>query len=175
VKFDYLIKGFAGLSAAMLIGGTVLLLTASMKGLGLMMDFTLGPSITKATLGVGSFATKIGLLGGAAYGVYDLIVNHQKYADAIDEANPGFAEWYDKTTAGMHDGILKRALRPPEESAVPPPTSNKQGQQTVVMQLDKRVVGQATFGVGAAAADGPSTGPSGFDGRQGFIQPDWGW
>ena len=84
VRFDYLVKGFAGLAAAMTIGGTILLLTAAFKGLALVLRLSSFVPMLKmfgtafSTFGrlflvsgpVGLTIAGIGIVVTAAYEIY---------------------------------------------------------------------------------------------------------
>ncbi len=62
IRFEWLIDGFAGLSAAMAIGGTVLAVATAFKGLALAMDVLSGAEIGTTAANIGVLASGLGRL-----------------------------------------------------------------------------------------------------------------
>ena len=157
VRFKYLIEGFAGLSAALMIGGSVLILTAALKGLGLLIGLSGGAGSLVGT--IGGLAGKLNLLGLAAFGVYELISHHQDIANAIDKAHPEVGD------------LLMNARDKISNFFSPPPTS-KQVQVNTQVHLDGRQIATVVSQHQANAANSPLSSNSGFDGR---LHPQWGF
>ena len=171
VKFDYLIKGFAGLSGAMLIGGSVLALTAALKGLGLLIGIAGGPGSVAGS--IGALAGKLNLLGIAAFGVYELINHHQDIANAIDQDHPGIGDKLYNFANGLHDGPLRNFLfggNAPARSVVPPPSSG-QGSVIINNMIDPEKNTQSVVNRMTGKMSGPLSSGNGFDGR---LSPIWG-
>ncbi|WP_435018497.1 phage tail tape measure protein [Tundrisphaera sp. TA3] len=167
VRFDYLIKGFAGLSAALAFGGVVLTLAAGFKAMGLALGVAGG---TGGVVGsIGALALKLGLLSTAALAVL-AIVEHQKVANEIDDFAPGIGDWWNKETSNMPEGWLRRVVRGEGTSAVPPPSKNAQA--TIEVQVkDPHQLASVVTQVQSKSASRPMSSPGSFDGR---MTPMWG-
>ena len=179
VRFDYLVKGFAGLSAVMLFGGTVLMLTASFKGLFMVMKLgipilrgvaILGPALSGAAVSgsalvavLGPIAIGLAAIGAAAAGIWWLSKHSYSQEEDIKKGLRG--------PGGR--GINPHAVPPSSHSYVvgPPPVSTAPIQVNTTVNLDGRKIGDA---VTKHMADGmcrPNNGSSSFDGRMGFVAP----
>jgi hypothetical protein len=191
VKFDWLIKGFAGLAAALMFSGIVLTLKAAFLGLSIVMS-PLRMAFTGAATAVGSMTLALGALSAVA-AAFAVAYYHKEIADAIDKRAPGIGEGYYKFVNGLHDGPLKKLLMwdaytpsAPSDSkgfsygdlfsgryagpqTFAPPASGKQVQVSTQVNLDGRQIASVITKHQANAASGPSTSGSGFDPRQSFV------
>lgn len=191
-----LMLSFAGLSAAMAFGGTVLLLKASFDGLALAAPVLRWAILgnTEAIVGstglVGAFGKlRFSLLGLGlvAFGVYELskgakghFENGQWKPDAMKDSWAGksmpyipgiIAGWFSgakpKTPNGM--GVNLSPWQPNVgPMGVPPVVVHL----TNITTLDGRVIAQSVSKHQGEAVSGPATGPSGFDTHLSMLHPD---
>ena len=166
VKFDLLIKGFAGLSLAMTMGGALLVATAGFKALGAVLG--LG-GVTGVVGSIAALTLRLSLLGAAASAVYALIANHKEVARAIDDYAPSIG-----------DGLLsaKNALGRAGDwlngRNLAPPTRSQSATVTVNTHLDGRVLATSTAKIFMDGFNKPNSTGSSFDMRQSFPAPAWG-
>lgn len=178
LRFGYLIEGFAGLSAAMAIGGTILLLTASLKGLGLIFSMInlplkglVAPLEMMAGIPMLGIAGGLLAIGGAIVGVAALLgkSNVGKIGEATDWLGGKYNPLSLIQDAGRGIGHWINGSATP---VTPQPPSNNQKPQTVIMTLDKRIVGEVMIGGFAnAAGHAPASSPRYFDSRSMPHQP----
>lgn len=106
-----LVIGFTALSAAMAFGGTVILLTAAWKAMGLFMPVILSLSKTALPLLRGALIGKLGLVGAVAVASYaigsmanDMINKFTKWA--TNGKNDTLGGWvYDATHGNKKDSV----------------------------------------------------------------------
>jgi len=182
-----LVIGFAGLSAAMAIGGTIIATTAAFKGLG--MAITFGGGLAKSLLGV---STGIGTLaktvmtnpyvlailsGGAigyAVGTYANGKIDEYVKDKTGGRNSSLGDWlYDKThVTDINDPNFGKF-----HLGGSPYIASRGGgavQVTTQIHMDGRKVAEAVSSHQAKAASRPGAGISGFDTRIHPLQPAMG-
>ncbi len=159
--FNALIYGFAGLSAALLFSGSVLTLKAAFLGFKLIMP-TLAGQITGSVLpALTGLTAVLGPLAAIALAV----ANADKIGQATDAV--GGSKYNPINWAAQGGAALGRWISPPP--------SGKNTTVHTAVNLDGRQIASVVTQHQTDAANSPATSGSGFDGRQGFIQPAWGW
>lgn len=153
---------FAGLSAAMLFGGTVLGLTAAFKGLGLLLPPLAGMITMSLIPALGALSAALVPLAAIAY--------HKEIAGAIDAKAPGIGDFLLRARDGVSD-----LLAPPEwftkGGGFSPPPAGRAISVNTSVNLDGRKVAQSVskhqYGeMNRAPASGGD-----FDGRRSFTAP----
>jgi hypothetical protein len=163
--FNTLIYGFAGLSAALLFSGSVLILKAAFLGLRIAVPLLTTPLSALAALPLAGIASGLGLVV-AALAALAPIVFHKQIAGFIDSHAPAIGDSLLSASnflSGMKPSNSNR-------SYVPSPSGNAINVQTQV-NLDGRQLASVVSQHQASAANGPATSPSSFDSRQSFLQP----
>ena len=163
--FKYLIEGAAALSGLALAGGTVLILTAGVKAIGLVTKFA-GPLTALSGLPLAGMASGLGLLTAALAALVPVLY-HKQIAGWIDGHAPGVGDALlnarDFFTGGAKPSSGNRGY-------APPPSGHSTTVHTQV-NLDGRRIASVVSQHQANAASGPARSGSGFDARQSFTQP----
>ncbi|MCE9565850.1 MAG: hypothetical protein K8U57_27815 [Planctomycetes bacterium] len=158
VRFDYMIKGFAGLSAALLFSGSVLTLKAAFMGISLLMP-TLAGTITASVLpALGALSAALLPLAAIAY--------HKEIAGGIDSRAPGIGDALRKafTREGWRELGWERT-----HPGGAPPSGGKGYLGTTVVQIDGRKVAEAATNYQYRSMNAEATSGSGFDWRSGYV------
>ncbi|QEH36500.1 hypothetical protein OJF2_50840 [Aquisphaera giovannonii] len=163
--FDTLIYGFAGLSAALLFGGTVLTLKAAFLALKIAVPLLTTPLASMAALPLAGIASGLGLVTAALAALIP-IVYHQQIAAWVDKHAPVIGD----SLLAASDFLSGSKPSSSNRSFVPPP-SGKTVQVSTAVNLDGRQIASVVSRHQADAANGPATSPSGFDGR---MTPSYG-
>ena len=155
--FDTLIYGFAGLSAALLFSGSVLVLKAAFLGLNLLLPTLAGTITTSVVPALSALSAVLIPLAAIAY--------HREIANAIDDTAPGIGDALMKTR-----NFLRGDYR---NTHYAPPPSRNAAQATINVTVNDpyhlaKVVSQAQGDAGRS----PVSSGSGFDGR---LHPQWGF
>lgn len=158
IAFDYLIKGFAGLSAALLFSGSVLTLKAAFLAFSLIMP-NLAGMIT------GSVVPALGLLSAALLPLA-AIAYHKQIANAIDNSAPGIGD----TLLAGKDWLNNTFRLDGSPRSVVPPARGGNTTINTAIHLDGRQIATAVTRHQVAGGSAPPSGPSGFDGRS---LPQW--
>jgi hypothetical protein len=158
--FDTLIYGFAGLSAALLFSGSVLVLKAAFMGFSILMPALAGTITATVIPALAALSAVLIPLAAIAY--------HKDIANAIDSSAPGIGNglygaksWIDDHfDFSLHRGVA------------PPPPSGKATTVHTQVNLDGRQIATAVSQHQANAGRSPLATAGGFDGR---LHPDWGF
>jgi hypothetical protein len=158
--FDALIYGFAGLSAALLFSGSVLVLKAAFMGFSILMPALAGTITATVIPALAALSAVLIPLAAIAY--------HKDIANAIDSIAPGIGNglygaksWIDDHfDFSLHRGVA------------PPPPSGKATTVHTQVNLDGRQIANVVSTHQADAGRSPLATAGGFDGR---LHPDWGF
>lgn len=189
---------FAGLAAAMVFGGSVLLLSGAMSGLGIALNvLTAGTGVPAliAVLGaplLGPIAIAVSAIGlvAAAFYAFRGLTKAEVDAAKIDggakltpeaRARASAAGMPDTDSAEFLKGVLagKKSI---SESAGSPKSNNyhadmaaaiKSALNGTVVNMDGESVGRLVSGHQGREAGRPSTGTSGYDSRLSVTRPDY--
>ena len=168
VRFDWLIKGFAGLSAALLFSGVVLTLKAAFLGLSIVLS-PLHTAFAGTITAVSGMTVALGALAAVA-AAFSAAYYHNEIAEKIDSTPWG--QWIgDKLLAaknfsfgGSLSGQTGGGRFGPWNSPATTPKANIDVHVRDPYNLARVVTQQQTD-----SASGPSTSGAGFDQRQSFM------
>ena len=162
--FKYLIEGAAALSGLALAGGSILLLTAGVKAVGLLAKFAL-PLSAMAGIPLAGMASGLGLLT-AALAALAPILYHKQISGFVDSHAPGVGD------ALLASRDFLSASKPASNGnrGYAPPSSGKSTTVNTQVNLDGRQIATVVSHHQASAANRPASSASGFDGRQSFTQ-----
>ena len=163
--FKYLVEGAAALSALALAGGSILILTAGVKAVGLLARFAL-PLSTMAGIPLAGMASGLGLLTAALAALVPILY-HKQIAAWIDSHAPAVGD----ALLATRDFLTSGAKPSSGNRGYAPPSSGKSTTVHTQVNLDGRQIATAVSQHQARAANGPASSGSGFDARQGYTQP----
>ena len=154
--FDALIYGFAGLSAALLFSGSVLVLKAAFMGLSILVPALAGTITATVIPALAALSAVLIPLAAIAY--------HEDIANAIDGSAPGIGD------ALMNArNFLRGDYR---HTGYAPPPSGKSTTVHTQVNLDGRQIANVVSGHQSDSGRSPLASTGGFDGR---LHPNWGF